>query len=219
MALTAAQKELRLLIKRGNTRLKRLLAAGIKSPAAERALSALGGAQNFNLGKNPTKSYEALVRRVVTRFLKAETSTVSGYKKKKKKRAEGIKQQFRDMGVTASDADIKKAMQGAATFAYYEEIYSIGSPIVNAEFAQGAQEGLTREQIEKRMREKYKPNPNIQAREFDEGEKKEGGTETAYRPLTKEERQTARERRAEIFEDIDAADVDELFDFPDDKKK
>ena len=216
MALTAAQKELRLLIKRGNTRLKRLLAAGIQSPAAERALAALGGATNFNLGKNPTKSYEALVRRVVTRFLKAETSTVSGYKKVEKKRAEGIKQQFRDMGVTASDADIKKAMQGAATFAFYEEIYSIGSPIVNAEFAQGAQEGLTREQIEKRMREKYKPNPNIQARELNEGE---SGTETAYRPLTKEERQTARERRAEIFEDIDAADVDELFDFPDDKKK
>lgn len=216
MALTAAQKELRLLIKRGNTRLKRLLAAGIQSPAAERALAALGGATNFNLGKHPTKSYEALVRRVVTRFLKAETSTVSGYKKVEKKRAEGIKQQFRDMGVTASDADIKKAMQGAATFAFYEEIYSIGSPIVNAEFAQGAQEGLTREQVEKRMREKYKPNPNIQARELNEGE---SGTETAYRPLTKEERQTARERRAEIFEDIDAADVDELFGFPDDKKK
>lgn len=213
MALTAAQKELRLLIKRGNTRLKRLLAAGIKSPAAERALSALGGAQNFNLGKNPTKSYEALVRRVVTRFLKAETSTVSGYKRVEKKRAEGIRQQFRDMGVTASDADIKKALQGAATFAHYEEIYSIGSPIVNAEFAQGAQEGLTREQIEERMREKYKPNPDIQAREFTEGEG-ESGAETAYRPLTKEERQTARERRAEIFEEIDEADVDELFDLP-----
>lgn len=213
MALTAAQKELRLLIKRGNTRLKRLLAAGIKSPAAERALSALGGAQNFNLGKNPTKSYEALVRRVVTRFLKAETSTVSGYKKVEKKRAEGIKQQFRDMGVTASEADIKKAMQGAATFSHYEEIYSIGSPVVNAEFAQGAQEGLTREQIEERMREKYKPNPNIEAREMNEGEG-ESGTATAYRPLTKEERQTAQERRAEIFEEIDEADVNELFDLP-----
>ena len=213
MALTAAQLELRLLIKRGNTRLKRLLAAGIKSPAAERALAALGGAQNFNLGKNPTKSYEALVRRVVTRFLKAETSTVSGYKKVEKKRAEGIRQQFRDMGVTASDADIKKAMQGAATFAHYEEIYSIGSPIVNAEFAQGAQEGLTREQIEERMRKKYKPNPNIEAREMNEGEG-ESGAETAYRPLTKEERQTARERRAEIFEEIDEADVNELFDLP-----
>lgn len=213
MALTAAQKELRLLIKRGNTRLKRLLAAGIESPAAERALTALGGAQNFNLGKNPTKSYEALVRRVVTRFLKAETSTVSGYKKVEKKRAEGIKQQFRDMGVTASEADIKKALQGAATFANYEEIYSISSAEVNVEFAQGVQEGLTREQIEQRMREKYKPNPDIQAREFNEGES-ESGTKTAYRPLTKEERQTAQERRAEIFEEIDEADVDELFDLP-----
>ena len=208
MALTAAQIELRLLIKRGNTRLKRLLAAGIKSPAAERALAALGGAQNFNLGKNPTKSYEALVKRVVTRFLKAETSTVSGYKKVEKKRAEGIKQRFRDMGVTASEADIKKALQGAATFANYEEIYSISSAEVNVEFAQGAQEGLTREQIEQRMHEKYKPNPDIQAREFNEGEG-ESGTETAYRPLTKEERQTARERRAEIFEDLD--DYDDLF--------
>ncbi len=211
MALTAAQLELRLLIKRGNTRLKRLLAAGIQSPAAERALAALGGAQNFNLGKNPTKSYEALVRRVVTRFLKAETSTVSGYKRVEKKRAEGIKQQFRDMGVTAAEDDIAKALKGAHTFSYYEEIYSIGSPIVNAEFAQGAQEGLTREQIEERMRQKYKPNPNIEAREMTEGE---SGTETAYRPLTKEERQTARERREEIFEDIDEADVDELFDLP-----
>ena len=213
MALTAAQLELRLLIKRGNTRLKRLLAAGIKSPAAERALAALGGAQNFNLGKNPTKSYEALVRRVVTRFLKAETSTVSGYKRVEKKRAEGIKQRFRDMGVTASEADIKKALQGSATFSHYEEIYSISSAEVGVEFAQGAQEGLTREQIEQRMREKYKPNPDIQAREFNEGEG-ESGTETAYRPLTKEERQTARERRAEIFEEIDEADVKELFDLP-----
>ena len=212
MALTAAQKELRLLIKRGNTRLKRLLAAGIKSPAAERALTALGGAQNFNLGKNPTKSYEALVRRVVTRFLKAETSTVSGYKRVEEKRAEGIKQRFRDMGVTASGADIKKALQGAATFANYEEIYSISSAEVNVEFAQGAQEGLSREQIEQRMREKYKPNPDIQAREFTEGEG-ESGTETAYRPLTKEERQTARERRAEIFEEMNDEDLDELFDY------
>ena len=213
MALTAAQKELRRLIKRAETRRKRLERAGIKSPALERALAALGGATSFNIGKKPTKSWEMTLSRVVKRFLKAETSTVSGYKRVEKKRAEGIKQQFRDMGVTASESDIKKAMQGAATFSYYEEIYSIGSPIVNAEFAQGAQEGLTREQIEERMRKKYKPNPDIQAREFTEGEG-ESGTETAYRPLTKEERQTARERREEIFEDIDEADVDELFDLP-----
>ena len=213
MALTAAQKELRLLIKRGNTRLKRLLAAGIKSPAAERALTALGGAQNFNLGKNPTKSYEALVRRVVTRFLKAETSTVSGYKKVEKKRAEGIKQRFRDMGVTASEADIKKALQGAVTFAHYEEIYSISSAEVNVEFAQGAQEGLTREQIEERMRQKYKPNPNIEAREMTEGESG-ASAETAYRPLTKEELKTAQERRGEIFEELDEMDANALFDLP-----
>ena len=209
--LTAAQKDLRVLIKRANTRLKRLEAAGIQSPAAERALSALGGATDFNLGKKPTKSRGMAIARAVKKFLKAETSTVSGFKNVEKKRREGIRQQFRDMGVTASDADIKKALQGAATFAHYEEIYSIGSPIVNAEFAQGAQEGLTREQIEERMREKYKPNPNIEAREMTEGE---NGTETAYRPLTKEERQTAQERRAEIFEEIDEMDVDELFDLP-----
>lgn len=213
MALTAAQKELRALIKRANTRLKRLAAAGIQSPAAERALTALGGATDFNLGKNPTKSWEMMLKRVVKRFLKAETSTVSGYKRVEKKRAEGIKQRFRDMGVTASEADIKNALQGAATFANYEEIYSISSAEVNVEFAQGAQEGLTREQIEDRMRKKYKPNPNIEAREMTEGEG-ESGAETAYRPLTKEERQTAQERRAEIFEEIDEADVDELFDLP-----
>lgn len=213
MTLTAAQKELRRLIKRANTRLKRLEAAGIKSPAAERALASLGGAKDFNLGKNPSKSYEMLVKRVVTRFLKAETSTVSGYKRVEKKRREGIKQQFRDMGITASEADIDKAMQGAKTFSFYEEIYSIGSPIVNAEFAQGAQEGLTREQIEERMRQKYKPNPNIEAREMNEGEG-ESGAETAYRPLTKEERQTARERRAEIFEELEEMDANALFDLP-----
>lgn len=211
MALTAAQKELRRLIKRANTRLKRLTAAGIKSPAAERALAALGGAKDFNLGKNPSKSYEMLVKRVVTRFLKAETSTVSGYKRVEKKRREGIKQQFRDMGVTATEADIDSALKDAHTFSYYEEIYSIGSPIVNAEFAQGAQEGLTREQIEKRMREKYKPNPDVQAREFNEGE---SGTETAYRPLTKEELKTAQERRGEIFEELEEMDANALFDLP-----
>lgn len=212
MALTAAQKDLRLLIKRAETRRKRLEGAGIKSPALERALAALGGATSFNLGKNPTKSWEMMLKRVVKRFLKAETSTISGYKRVEKKRLEGIKQQYRDMGVTASEADIKKALQGAATFSHYEEIYSIGSPIVGVEFAQGAQEGLTREQIEERMRQKYKPNPDIQAREFNEGES-ESGTETAYRPLTKEERQTARERRAEIFEEMSDEDLDELFDY------
>ena len=213
MALTAAQKELRRLVKRAETRRKRLERAGIKSPALERALAALGGATSFNLGKNPTKSWEMMLKRVVKRFLKAETSTISGYKRVEKKRLEGIKQQYRDMGVTASEADIKKALQSAKTFAQYAEIYSISSDEIGAEFAQGAQEGLTREQIEQRMREKYKPNPDIQSREFTEGEG-ESGTETAYRPLTKEERQTARERRAEIFEEIDEADVNELFDLP-----
>ena len=205
MALTAAQKELRALIKRANTRLKRLTAAGIQSPAAERALSALGGATDFNLGKKPTKSREMAISRAVKKFLKAETSTVSGFKNVEKKRREGIKQQFRDMGVTASEKDIADALKGAKTFKFYEEIYSIGSPIVNAEFAQGAQEGLTREQIEERMRKKYAPNPDIEAREMTDGE----NAETAYRPLTKEERQTARERREEIFEDLD--DYDDLF--------
>ena len=212
MALTAAQKELRRLIKRAETRRKRLERAGIESPALERALAALGGATSFNLGKNPTKSWEMMLKRVVKRFLKAETSTISGYKKVEKKRLEGIKQQYRDMGVTASEADIKQALQSAKTFEHYAEIYSISSAEIGVEFAQGAQEGLTREQIEQRMREKYKPNPNIEAREMTEGEG-ESGTETAYRPLTKEERQTAQERRAEIFEEIDEADVDELFDY------
>ena len=93
--LTAAQKELRALIKRANTRLKRLAAAGITSPAAERALSALGGATDFNLGKKPTKSREMAIARAVKKFLKAETSTVSGYKAVEKKRREGIVQAFK----------------------------------------------------------------------------------------------------------------------------
>lgn len=207
--LTAFQKELRRKVKRAETRRRRLQAAGIQSPALERALSALGGAESFRVGKNPTKSFERLLMRVVTKFLAAETSTVSGYKRVEKKRREGIKQQYRDMGVTASEKDIADALKGAKTFKFYEEIYSIGSPIVNAEFAQGAQEGLTREQIEERMRKKYAPNPDIEAREMTDGE----NAETAYRPLTKTERKTAQERRAEIFEEMTDEEIDELFEF------
>lgn len=200
--LTAAQKDLRVLIKRANTRLKRLAAAGIKSPAAERALTALGGAQNFNLGKNPTKSYEALVRRVVTRFLKAETSTVSGYKKVEKKRREGIIRAFKDRGVTATEDDIAMALEGAPNFAQLAEIYGVTSDVIQTEFVRGADEGKTAEEIQAEIEKAYTPNEEIDAQEWD-------GGETAYRPLTKEERQTARERRAEIFEDLD--DYDDLF--------
>lgn len=201
MALTAAQKELRLLIKRGNTRLKRLLAAGIQSPAAERALTSLGGAQNFNLGKNPTKSYEALVRRVVTRFLKAETSTVSGYKNVEKKRREGIIQAFKDRGVTATEDDIARALKGAPNFSQLAEIYGVTSDVIQTEFVRGANEGKTAEEIQAEIEKAYTPNEDIEAQEWD--------GETSYRPLTKEERQTARERREEIFEDLD--DYDDLF--------
>ena len=211
MALTAAQKELRRLIKRAETRRKRLERAGIESPALERALAALGGATSFNLGKNPTKSWEMVLKRVVKRFLKAETSTISGYKRVEKKRRAGIIQMFKDRGITASEDDVDKALKGAPTFSHIAEIYGITSDVVATEYARGAQEGKTTSEVEQEIAKVYKPNPNIEAREMTEGE---SGTETAYRPLTKEERQTARERREEIFEDIDEADVDELFDLP-----
>ena len=211
MALTAAQKELRRLIKRAETRRKRLERAGIESPALERALAALGGATSFNLGKNPTKSWEMMLKRVVKRFLKAETSTISGYKRVEKKRRAGIIQMFKDRGITASEDDVDKALKGAPTFSHIAEIYGITSDVVATEYARGAQEGKTADEIQADIKKAYKPNPNIEAREMTEGE---SGTETAYRSLTKEERQTARERREEIFEDIDEADVDELFDLP-----
>ena len=211
MALTAAQKELRRLIKRAETRRKRLERAGIESPALERALAALGGATSFNLGKNPTKSWEMMLKRVVKRFLKAETSTISGYKRVEKKRRAGIIQMFKDRGITASEDDVEKALKGAPTFSHIAEIYGITSDVVATEYARGAQEGKTTSEVEQEIAKVYKPNPNIEAREMTEGE---SGTETAYRPLTKEERQTAQERRAEIFEDIDEADVGELFDLP-----
>ena len=211
MALTAAQKELRRLIKRAETRRKRLERAGIESPALERALAALGGATSFNLGKNPTKSWEMVLKRVVKRFLKAETSTISGYKRVEKKRRAGIIQMFKDRGITASEDDVDKALKGAPTFSHIAEIYGITSDVVATEYARGAQEGKTTSEVEQEIAKVYKPNPNIEAREMTEGE---SGTETAYRPLTKEERQTARERREEIFEDIDEADVGELFDLP-----
>ena len=211
MALTVAQKELRRLIKRAETRRKRLERAGIESPALERALAALGGATSFNLGKNPTKSWEMMLKRVVKRFLKAETSTISGYKRVEKKRRAGIIQMFKDRGITASEDDVDKALKGAPTFSHIAEIYGITSDVVATEYARGAQEGKTTSEIEQEIAKVYKPNPNIEAREMTEGE---SGAETAHRPLTKEERQIARERREEIFEDIDEADVDELFDLP-----
>ena len=211
MALTAAQKELRRLIKRAETRRKRLERAGIESPALERALAALGGATSFNLGKNPTKSWEMMLKRVVKRFLKAETSTISGYKRVEKKRRAGIIQMFKDRGITASEADVDKALKGAPTFSHIAEIYGITSDVVATEYARGAQEGKTTSEVEQEIAKVYKPNPNIEAREMTEGE---SGTETAYRSLTKEERQTAQERRAEIFEEIDEADVNELFELP-----
>ena len=202
MALTAAQIELRLLIKRANTRLKRLAAAGIKSPAAERALTALGGANDFNLGKKPTKSKEQAIKRAVKKFLAAETSTISGYKNVEKKRREGIIQSFKDRGVTATEDNIKKALQGAPTFSHLAEIYGVTSDVIQTEFARGADEGKTADEIQREIEKAYTPNEEIDAQEWD-------GGETSYRPLTKEERQTARERRAEIFEDLD--DYDDLF--------
>ena len=202
MALTAAQKELRRLIKRANTRLKRLTAAGIQSPAAERALSALGGVTDFNLGKKPTKSREMAISRAVKKFLKAETSTVSGFKNVEKKRREGIIQAFKDRGVTATEDDIKKALQGAPTFSHLAEIYSVTSDVIQTEFARGANEGKTADEIQQDIKKAYTPNEDIDAQEWDQS----GGE---YRPLTKEERQTARERRAEIFEDLD--EYDDLF--------
>ena len=65
------------------------------------------------------------------------------------------------------------------------------------------------------MRQKYKPNPNIEAREMNEGEGESGASaETVYRPLTKEELKTAQERRGEIFEELDEMDASALFDLP-----
>lgn len=202
MALTAAQKELRRLIKRANTRLKRLTAAGIQSPAAERALTALGGATDFNLGKKPTKSREMAIARAVKKFLKAETSTISGFKNVEKKRREGIIRAFKDRGVTATEDDIARALKGAPNFSQLAEIYGVTSDVIQTEFARGADEGKTAEEIQAEIEKAYTPNEEIDAQEWD-------GGEMLYRPLTKEERQTARERRAEIFEDLD--EYDDLF--------
>ena len=201
MALTAAQKELRALIKRANTRLKRLAAAGIQSPAADRALTALGGATDFNLGKKPTKSREMAISRAVKKFLKAETSTISGYKNVEKKRRAGIVQAFKDRGVTATEDDISKALKGAPNFSQLAEIYGVTSDVIQTEFARGANEGKTADEIQAEIKKAYTPNEDIEAQEWD--------GETSYRPLMKEERQTARERREEIFEDLD--DYDDLF--------
>lgn len=169
MALSAAQKLLRAEIKKANLRLSRLQAAGIKSPAAERALSAIGQ-KNFNLGKNPTLSKEMAIKRAIQKFLKADTSTVSGYKKYLKKREKGAIEHFRDIGTAASDEQIATTLKGAETFAHYAEMYSISSDDVAIEFSRGANMGYTAADVESAMADKYAANSDIDYTEMDEAE-------------------------------------------------
>lgn len=167
MALSATQKLLRAEIKKANLRLSRLEAAGIKSPAAERALSAIGQ-KNFNLGKSPTLSKEMAIKRAIQKFLKADTSTVSGYKKYLKNREEGTLEHFRDIGTAAGDDQIKATLKGAETFAHYAEMYSISSDDVAIEFSRGANKGMTSADVEEEMQQKFGTNENLEFSEMDE---------------------------------------------------
>ena len=146
------------------------------------------------------------ISRAVKKFLKAETSTISGYKAVEKKRREGIIRAFKDRGVTATEDDITRALKGAPNFAQLAEIYGVTSDVIQTEFARGANEGKTAEEIQAEIEKAYTPNEDIDAQEWD-------GGETSYSQLTKEERQTAGERRAEIFEEMSDEDLDELFDY------
>lgn len=168
MALTSAQKQLRADIKKANARLASLNKAGIKSPAAERALTALGGAQNFNLGANPSAMREMIVRQAVKKFLRSETSTIKGYKAVEKKREAGVIRAFRDMGVTASEANIKKALNGAAAFKNYAELFGMSTDDVQAAFAESAEMGEGAELAEARLREIYENgNPAVEVEDIE----------------------------------------------------
>lgn len=169
MALSVAQVILRQEIKLANARLSRLNAAGIKSPAAERALSAIGQ-KNFNLGKNPTLSKEMAIKRAVQKFLKADTSTVKGYKKYLEHREKGTIQHLQDIGTTAAPEQIKSTLAGAKTFGYYAEIYSITSDDVAIEFSRGANKGMTSADVEEEMQQKFGTNENLEFSEMDEDE-------------------------------------------------
>lgn len=151
MALTPAQKQLRADIKRANERLKTLARAGVTSPAAERALTALGGAQNFNLGAKPSAMRELIVKQAVKKFLTAKTSTVKGYKKVQEKRRAGAIRALRDMGVSASEENINKALKGAQTFAKIAEMFNISTDRVQTYFAEGAEMGADAQEIELRI--------------------------------------------------------------------
>lgn len=170
MPLTPAQKQLRADIKKANARLAALNKAGIKSPAAERALTALGGAQNFKLGAKPSAMKEMILRQAVKKFLAAETSTVKGYKAVEKKRKEGAIRAFRDYGVSASEDVINNALKGAATFRSYAEWLNISTDEVQATFAEAAEMGVDAEAAERRLREVYGANVNgeIDAEDIDE---------------------------------------------------
>lgn len=102
-------KELRAAIDKANKRLKRLAAAGIKSYAAERALTALNQ-NNFNLGKKPTLSKIEQTKRIVEQFLKAETSTVRGAKAVAKKQAAGFAQYFKEIGLGHVSDKVKQGL-------------------------------------------------------------------------------------------------------------
>lgn len=163
MALTAAQKQLRADIKRANARLATLNKAGVKSPAAERALTALGGAQNFNLGAKPSAMREMIVRQAVKKFLKSETSTVKGYKAVEKKRRAGAIRAFREYGVTASESQIERVLKGTGAFRAYAELLNISTDDVQAIFAESAEMGIDAEAAEARLNEIYgKENDEIE---------------------------------------------------------
>lgn len=102
-------KELRAAIDKANKRIKRLAAAGIKSYAAERALSALNQ-PNFNLGRKPTLSRIEQTKRIVEQFLKAETSTVKGAKAVAKRQAEGFSRYFKEIGLSHVAEDVKAGL-------------------------------------------------------------------------------------------------------------
>lgn len=171
--LTTKQVQLRQDIATANKRLKRLAAAGIDSPAAERLLTALNlqPGENIKIGKNATLNTENLIARAVSMFLNAKTSTVRGYKQVEQKRLEKtVKFLQEDLGIEATAENIKRVQTGLHTYKHYQEIYGIASGDVARWVGVIAEQGGDSDTFERALQMAYDSaeNTDIDAQDIDD---------------------------------------------------
>lgn len=99
--------EIRLMAKRANQRLVELANRGIKTPAAEATTAYLAtlGRRRFSETGKGTRNQLERQKKALERFLNYETSTVTGFKRYRKKVEEGLKKHFNldELGVSIDD--------------------------------------------------------------------------------------------------------------------